>query len=306
MHRNIKGLLSTAAALSISVGAWAGDDRHGDRHKGMEDQRDRSAQMGQQAQPGDARDGFVMIEERLIFVLADAPQLHMTSALGKMKQDDRKGAAGELRVAADYIEMQKARAREGTSEILADRADKLRKMADKVEAGELRDAEKISRTFAKTSVTLARHHNELAKKHLDNERYVAAGYDVAAAAKSFQQANVWYGQEPSDEVLALIDNARHVSENLRMEAVGEKLDRDAQPAAARDAVAGRDRDGDARPAAGRPLGDPRIQTTPAQAENIVEHAQDITGKLGEKISQFSQRIDPDRDSGENDEEKDQD
>jgi hypothetical protein len=275
--------LFVCGALAMPLVAQDRQDSTQDRQ-----QQQKSQQQSQQSQrPGQgdqAPEGFIIVEERLVYVLADQPQLHMTQAVAKLAQDDNRAAAEELRLAADYVALQGSRGKGEASSQIKQSADKLRTIADKIEGGELKDSQKLSNAFAKVNLNLARHHNALAKSFLENDRYVAAGHDLASAATSLKQALVWTNEQPQQELITMLGNADRIAAELRAESVGEQLSGDdrAQPAGARQTPDQQRQD--------RQDQSPVTGTSDAEAKNIAQHAQKITDELSQQIDQFASKI----------------
>ena len=236
MRRMNATLLTAAMTVGLAGAAVAGDDKDKQRDNSARQtqQTDRQSSGLQRQQRQAAPDGFVLIEERLVYVLANEPQLHMAAALANLAKDDHKAAAEELRIAANYVEMQGSRGEGDASQVISQSADKLRTVADKVEQGELKDAKKLAKTFAKTNVALAEHHNAMAKTFLQGERFIAAGHDLRSAATALREAVVWNEQQPDEAMVSLVNNAERVSAELISESVGQQLGGEAQPAAARE------------------------------------------------------------------------
>jgi hypothetical protein len=279
MDRKPKFLLAPAITLALATGAAAGDDTKKDRKDAQHDGTSAGAAQAQQQQQ--APDGFILVNERLVYVLANEPQLHMMSALTKLAGNDNRAAAEEVRIAANYVEMQGGRGHGDVSQKLTSSADKLRKLAGKIESGELKDAQKLSKAFAKANVALAQHHNALAKSFLQNDRFVAAGYDLDAAATNLKQAVVWHGEQPQQELVTLLGNADRVAAELTRESIGKQID-DADRAQ----TAGARQQPDDQPQVGNPI----VGTSEAEAKNIAEHARKITDELSTQIDQFASKV----------------
>lgn len=285
MDRKLTLLLTPVLALALSGAALVDDQAKRDQ-SGSSD-RNTNAPMrgdGVSAQPGgsdqqaQAPEGFILVNERLVYVLANEPMLHMTSALANLAKNDQRAAAEEVRIAANYVEMQGGRGRGEASQKLTSSADKLRKLADKIESGELKDADKLSTSFAKANLELARHHNALARSFLQNDRFVAAGYELDAAATGLKQAVVWSGQQPQQELITLIGNADRVASELTRESIGQQMteDEDAQTAGARQ-----------QPQQGQ---SPILGTSAAEAKNVAEHARKISDELSTQIDQLASKV----------------
>jgi hypothetical protein len=136
-------LVAFAAAGLISTGAFAQSQSQSNQgasgaaeRQQQSDRQDRQGQSSAQARPGQGSDqapeGFVLIEERFVAVTANEPQNHFLRAHEYLTKNDPRGAAGEIRIAAEYMDMQASRDQGQSKQQLARAADELRKTADQL------------------------------------------------------------------------------------------------------------------------------------------------------------------------------
>jgi hypothetical protein len=113
-------VVTFAAAGLLSAGAFAqsqspsnqGASGSADRQQSsQQNHSDRQSAQGQSGQASDqqAPEGFVLIEERVVAVTANEPQNHFLRAHEYLTKNDPRGAAGEIRIAAEYMDMQASR-----------------------------------------------------------------------------------------------------------------------------------------------------------------------------------------------------
>ena len=262
---------SAAGAGATAASAQVASERSGERS---------SSQQNQQAP-----EGFVLIEERVVYLLGNQPQAHFLSAAQKLGANDKEGAAAELRIAANYIDMQGSRA--GADKQHLDKASqKLNKLADKAKAGDITSPDQLSKAFSRANLALSKHFQSKAESALEKDNFVMAGYDLENAANSFRQAMVWSKQELKPEQVQAVDTAAQVALSLqaeRMSAADEASSSQEQAQSEEGASLS-----DQAQQASASSSDPRIGTTPAEAQNIAQHAREAAKTLGEHIDQFAQ------------------
>jgi hypothetical protein len=136
-------LVAFAAAGLISAGAFAQSQSQSNQgtpgaaeRQQQSGQQDRQGQSSAQARPGQgsqpAPEGFVLIEERFVAVTANEPQNHFLRAHEYLTKNDPRAAAGEVRIAAEYMDMQASRDQGQAKQQLTQAADELRKSADQL------------------------------------------------------------------------------------------------------------------------------------------------------------------------------
>ena len=309
MRRKLQTLAGVAAITLVGGGAYAEDNPAGQRGQQSQAAQAPTEQQGQpqsasaargqsQGQSQEAPDGFVLIEERVVFLMGQEPQQHLLSSLEELHQNDTRAAAGEIRQAAAYVEMQASRAKGEGRQELNDAAQQLNQLAKQIATNTQKvDAQQVTRTFAQTGHALAKHHQILAKQALEKDRQLAAGYELEAAAQAVKQAVIWSGQQPKDDLVNTLQGAIVTAYELRNEqfpadpqqqqqAQGQRQQQQ-QPGA-------RAAEGEAQTASakqsGDQLGDPRVGTTRAERQNIQQHAKKVIDELDKDIQQLGQAI----------------
>lgn len=291
-----------AAALAASFGAtaWAGN-----KADSSQAQAEAPPAAGQYDQTGKAHrhprpespEGYVLLEENTVYLMANEPQQHLLQAHADLARNNDRASAEETRLAAAYLDMQAARRGDGQDQDLKKCADHLRHIARELEHGKANiSADQLDRDFARASDTLARHFDNLTKYDLQKQHYLAAGYDLRATANTFRNTIVWSDQKPSKDDLAMIRNAHEIATNLRSNEVykGEKALKGEQKAWSKEGKESDEKPGEAQPANAKlPAGvtnSPLTGTTPAEANNDVQHAQKMADALGRAIDKFGNTI----------------
>jgi hypothetical protein len=283
-----KHLLSNCAvaALTVSFGAtaWAGQQ---------------------------APEGYVLIEENTVYMMANEPQQHFLQAHADLARKDYRAAAEETRMAAAYLDMQAARPGDKQANDLKQECKQLRNLAGELEGGNKGNAsvEQTDKDFARASDVLAKHFDTLTKRDLQKKNYVAAGYDMDATANAFKNTIIWSDQKPSQDDLSMIKNAHEIALNLRSNEVykGEQALKTEQQAWNKEGntnhqagpqheqqAQSSNQEGEAQQANAKlPAGvtnSPLAGTTPAEARNDAQHAQKMADALGKAIGQFDSKI----------------
>ena len=271
--------------------------RRGEARDRQPAERSRRGQPSTGQQQGQAPEGYVLVREEIVYLLAARPQQHLVGSLQRLAAGDRRGAAAEVRLAAAYVDLQSSRGDGEARQALSGVADQLNQLARQIAQGQDLSAEKLTREFARAEQALAEHHQVMALAALQKDNPLKAGYELEAAAQSFQQAIAWSGRPARQENTQTIGNALEVAASLRGENLSqfEQAQQQGQASAPQRQPAqasGQNQDQDAQEASGRQgsgqgLQDPRIGTSKAEAENIQEHALQVVQALGRDIEQFN-------------------
>jgi hypothetical protein len=189
------------------------------------------SQQQQQQQRQQAPEGFVLVSERVIYLMLNEPQQHFLEAAEDVAQKHYKGAAAEIRLAAGYLDMQASRTG-AASQQLTSQADQLRQLADRVEQGKVTSPDELAQAFARANKELAQHHEAIAQQAIQQKKPVKAGHDLDQAAMSLEQALVWMKQKPEGDTLTAIGNARAAAAQLMAKEGGSRQQDQAQTASA--------------------------------------------------------------------------
>ena len=135
-----------------------------------------------------------------------------------LSQGKNRAAAGQLRVAAAYLDMQASRGQGQQDQQLDQSAQDLRHQAKQIinQNGQVQQKEQqhLTQCFAKADQALASHLQSLAKNEFQNNKQVMAGHDLLTAADSLSSAYVWSGQQPAQQATNAISNAHFTAERL--------------------------------------------------------------------------------------------
>jgi hypothetical protein len=158
-----------------------------------------------------------MVEEQTVVLTANEPQNHFLRAQQLLSQKDTKAAAGELRMAAAYMDMQASRGRGGQDDAqLKQSADRLRQEARQIAQQSQNGANEsqLKQAFGQANYALADHLQALADKEVRNQKSVMAGHDLAGAADSLAAAYAWSGQQPPTQVSSAIQESQRLATQL--------------------------------------------------------------------------------------------
>lgn len=297
----------------------------GQQQQQQRQQENEAGEQGREGQRGQAPQGFVLIRTRTISLMGDEPQRHLKEARAAMARREPGTAAEETGMAAACMDMQAAR--QGDPQQANDlrqqannlrrQARQLRRMArtiqrqqnqqaqqqqgqqqpgEQAEQGSISD-EQLDKGFARASDALAKHFDAMTKQDLQKQDYEAAGYDLDATAENFKNMVILSNRPLSQDDLNVIHNAVQTAFNLRSNEIeqGEQALKTEQKEANREqANKGEGQPGQAEQANAKlPAGvtnSPLTGTTPAEARNDVQHAQELAGALGKAIEQHDQQI----------------
>lgn len=304
MRKHLKVFAGVAAMTLAGSGAWAEQDQppRASAEPGQEQQAGEagSQQQGRQRQQQpQAPEGFVLIQERVVYLMGNAPQQHLLASLEKMHQNNPSAAAGEIRQAAAYVEMQASRAKGDGARALDRAAGQLNQLAEQVGQEDAKvSPEELTRAFAQTGHALARHHHVLAQRALEKDRHLQAGYELEATAQALKQAIIWSGRQPEQEMVGALQNALAAAYELRNEkfpADGQRQARQSQQQKEQSEAEPSQEPGEAQPASARERaaatpGDPRTGTTRAEAQNIEEHANTVLEGLDKDIQELGSKL----------------
>ncbi len=277
MNHTVTSLIGFAAASALTLGALGQSNNNSSSNsspgsssnsQSSNNQSQNSQANGSQSSPQQQNPaGYVLIDERIVYLTANEPQNHMLRAHDAMMNKNNKVAASEVRIAADYLDAQASQVNQSSDSQLTNCADQLRQLAKQIDNGQNVDTQKLNDAFAKADARLADFYQSRAKEELNNKQYVRAGYDLRAGADGLSQAMVWSNQQPEKNAQQVIDNTQQVAWNLINESVGsaqnKKLSENPQP---------------------------QSGTSKAEAQNISEHANGMVSALGKQIDQFNQDL----------------
>jgi hypothetical protein len=178
-----------------------------------------------------APDGFVLFQEDVVWMTANEPQNHFLRASALLDENKPKVAAGEIRTAAAYLDMQASRGQDQQDQKLKQEAQDLRQQAKQLSQREANQQasndqsksndkstssnhQQLKQAFAQANVALAEHLQSLAKTELQKNKRVLAGHDMVGAADSLSAAYAWARQQPQQQASTAITNAQRAARKL--------------------------------------------------------------------------------------------
>ena len=208
----VAGLLNTAALAQSTSGNSSSGAQSAAVSGSNTPAQQGSAQTQQKA--GQAPEGWVLVEERTVVLTANEPQNHFLRAQQLLSQKDKRAAAGEVRMAAAYVDMQASRGRGPQPDAqLTQSAERLRQAARQIEQ-QRGNEQQLKQTFAQVNVALAQHLQSFAQREIRNGKSVMAGHDLNTAADSLAAAFAWDGQPPPQQVSSAIRDSKQLAVQL--------------------------------------------------------------------------------------------
>jgi len=152
----------------------------------------------------------VLIQDRVVYMMANEPQNHFLQAINDLRQKDKEKAAEEISIGASYIEHITAAngGQEAQPSTLSKAVDQLKNDAKQVQGGQLSDPKQLSQDFAQANISLAEHFQSASDRSLQNKHEVRAGYQLDNAASALHAAMAWSGQSPDPEGRKAMEQAR--------------------------------------------------------------------------------------------------
>ena len=187
---------TTAVFVALSGTAWvaaqsADSSQRNADHGQTQDRQSQNSREGRQGQNPTAPNGYVLLEENTVYMMAREPQQHLLRAREQLEANNPKAAAAEIRLAEAYLKMQEARPGDQGKDVLSHWQQKLNDLAGRVEKGDVKSHDMIH-TANGANYALAKYFDERAKDEIgDQHKQVQAGYDLEAAADCFEQSMLW-------------------------------------------------------------------------------------------------------------------
>ena len=206
----------------------------------------------------------------------------------------RVSAAAEVRIGANYLDMQASRDKsdkeQGSKQSLISAANQLRSVADQVQKqdqkqdnqdnsqGDTQEQKQLTSAFATANRALAEHFQTLAQKEIASKKGIMAGDDLDAAASSLAAAWTWSGQTPSQAATTAVNDAHRVAQEL----ISPNMPMDAKAA---DQSASSSNTGDNSTDAAQPAAARMPANSDANAANgsIPDDASKVVDALGKAI-----------------------
>lgn len=169
------------------------------------------ARQGEQTQPA----GYILVNERLVFMISDQFNRHLVQARMSAQQQDTERAATELKLAADYLDMYAGAASDDTAKGELQQARReLEQLAERVGGGQSARPRQIDQAVARAHQALAKHHLAKMKQFQENDQTIRAGYGLHGAANHLMRSIIWSDQDLDRETDRAIRRANEAAGRL--------------------------------------------------------------------------------------------
>jgi hypothetical protein len=159
----------------------------------------------------------LLLDERMVFVGEGDLNRHLILAKEDLRLGDPRTAAGELRVAADRIDLY-ANASQGhgqAANLLSQSREDLQRLADQIgKNGDSVKPHQIDDAAAQAQVALAKYYDEQPQSRDAKDHPIETGYDLQAAAIHAREAMVWSDENVSDHAARSINTALQTADEL--------------------------------------------------------------------------------------------
>jgi hypothetical protein len=196
-----------------------GESENQPNHSGesRDNQANASNQQDNKKQESQKPAAVLLLDERMVFVGEGDLNRHLILAKEDLTLGDPRTAAGELRVAADRIDLyanashgnrQAADALNQSRQDLQRLADQIGKNSNGVKPKEIDDA------AAQAQAALAKYYDDQIQSREAKDRPIETGYDLQAAAIHAREAMVWSDKNVSDHAAKSIHSAMKTADDL--------------------------------------------------------------------------------------------
>jgi hypothetical protein len=160
--------------------------------------------------------GKVLVDEELLIGFVDEPAHHFGLARDYFMKKDYADAATEIRRAGGFVklEMARAEAQSDDERVLSDAVVSLGMLADDVQKGEVKSADRLDDVFAHTEQALAYHHELKAEEYWKAENHKSAGQDLRAATVHLENSMSYAGEKTEKDTDEAIRDARDIGDKL--------------------------------------------------------------------------------------------
>lgn len=140
-------------------------------------------------------EGYVMVEEEILMMFAEAPGEHFRQANELFKARQFTQCAAQIRQGNAYLRLQLARADVQGKRALKEAVSDLEQLAQDVQSGKVKDTSRLERTFARAHHALARHHQIKAQQYQREEARAKTIKALQAVATHLENGCRWSGQQ---------------------------------------------------------------------------------------------------------------
>ncbi|HUW82302.1 MAG TPA: hypothetical protein VMZ31_05815 [Phycisphaerae bacterium] len=173
-----------------------------------------TAQQPTAKEPPKAPEGWILVEEDVLFVFVDEPEHHFQKARESFLKKDSEATVASLHKAAGFLRLEAARADSDSHRTIMASVHELEKLAADVRSGAAVDVKRFDSVFARAHHALAQHHQAKSRAHLAKKEHKKAGHHLKAAASHLEHGAAWAGHEIEAGSRATINAARTVAGKL--------------------------------------------------------------------------------------------
>lgn len=163
----------------------------------------------------------ILVDADILSAFAEKPCEEFCAARDQYLAGDYVKAAGHLRTASAFLQLEAARADIRSRSELEGSIRELTQLARKLENGEVRAFDVLRQAFERAHIALAGHYVfasslrccQLETPHKQRDA-TATGLELRAASTHFEHAAMWRGDEVDEESQRSLDAARRAAEQL--------------------------------------------------------------------------------------------
>jgi hypothetical protein len=146
---------------------------------------------------------------------ADEPNKGFNAAKTQFLAEATKSAVFEIRRAAAYLKLERARGTASEAMILQPSIEELEDLANDVENGIVETVDDFELPFARAQLALARFHQRMADDTWAKKQYRETAEELLAAASDLEYAAEWAGHTLDSTALATLRDTRAVAGRLK-------------------------------------------------------------------------------------------
>ena len=159
----------------------------------------------------------VLLDERLVFLDEGNLNRHLILAKENLRMGDKQAAAGELRVAAQQLEVyaNSSQGRSETTQAVKSAKQELDRLADQIskDQGNIQP-EEIAQSAARAQLAIAKFYDDRVQNEKGGSRSLEAGYALQAATTHTREALMWSGENVPADAAHCIHQAMKTADEL--------------------------------------------------------------------------------------------
>lgn len=174
------------------------------------------------AEPPPIPEGFLLIEEDVLYMLADEPNFHFHQARLDFLRRANEDAANDVRKAGAMLKLAVANAHsgEGKKQLQASLVE-LFALSEGLAMKKPVTTKLMDRVFARAHLALAQYNKDEALRHLEKGEFEKVGIHLRSASHDIEHAMAWAGEDVPDNSAMALQQAVKLAEQLA--AGNEKL-----------------------------------------------------------------------------------